>query len=95
MKVTSPAIEVFKNVLTQNENPLAGIRVFNNKGCCGAAIQMTISESPEAEDTQTDIDGVTFFLEKDALEILEGVTIHYEDGSFLIEGLHNHDGCCC
>jgi iron-sulfur cluster assembly accessory protein len=96
MKVTSQASEIFKKILSENENPQAGIRVFSNKGCCGAAIQMTLAENPEEGDHQTDMDGVKFFIENEAIETLEGVTIHFEDGSFMIEGLHeHHDGCCC
>ena len=96
MKVTTEANEIFKKILAENENQHAGIRVFSNKGCCGAAIQMMLAEKPEEGDLETDIDGVTFYQEAEALEMLENVTIHFEDGGFMIEGLHNHhDGCCC
>ncbi len=95
MKVTPSAIEELSKVLTQLENPQAGIRVFAQEGCCGPGLQMSLADTIATGDKLRTIDNVNFFIDEKAEEMLEGVTIDYGSDGFKLDGLKRKSGGCC
>jgi Fe-S cluster assembly iron-binding protein IscA len=94
MKVTSAALEALSEVLSQTENPQAGIRIFAQDGCCGPGLQMAIAENILPNDKLISVDPVNFFVEEKAGEMLEGVTIDFGERGFRLDGLKRSGGCC-
>ncbi len=94
MKVTPSAIEALSKVLTQNENPKAGIRVFAQDGCCGPGLQMSVADDVSSGDKVVTVENVNFFVEEGAEPMLEGVTIDFGPQGFRLEGLERSGGCC-
>jgi len=94
MKVTPSAIEEMSKVLTQTENPQAGIRIFTQAGCCGPGLQMTVAENVPVGDKVVSVDHVNFFIEEKAEEMLTGVTIDFGPHGFRLDGLKRNGGCC-
>ena len=95
MKVTPIAIEELSKVLTETENPQAGIRVFAQEGCCGPGLQMSLAEKIETGDKMVTIDNVHFFVDQKAEEMLQGVTIDFGPSGFRLHGLKRNGGGCC
>ncbi len=94
MKVTPSAIEELSKVLSQTENPQAGIRVFAQDGCCGPGLQMSVAENVPAGDKVVSVDNVNFFIEEKAEDMLTEVTIDFGPQGFRLEGLKRNGGCC-
>jgi len=94
MKVTEKAIEELSKALEKVENPASGIRVFSEQGCCGPGIQMVIAERASAGDKEIVIDNVNFFVDKEAENMLEGVTMDFGPNGFKLEGLKRNGSCC-
>lgn len=94
MKVTPIAIEELSKILTETENPEAGVRVFAQDGCCGPGLQMSLEEKIGADDKMLTIENVNFFVEAQAETMLEGVTLDYGPQGFRLEGLKRPGGCC-
>ncbi len=94
MKVTPSAIEELSRVLTQIENPQAGIRVFAQDGCCGPGLQMTLADNLPPGDKVVSVQNVNFFIEEKADPMLEGVTIDFGPQGFRLDGLKRSGGCC-
>lgn len=94
MKVTPAALEELSKVLTQTDNPKAGIRVFAQDGCCGPGLQMSIAENVLPGDKMVSVENVNFYIEGKAEEMLNGVTIDFSNHGFRLEGLKRSGGCC-
>lgn len=94
MKVTQKAIEELSKALEKVENPASGIRVFSEQGCCGPGIQMVIADRASAGDKEIVIDNVNFFVDKEAENMLEGVTMDFGANGFKLEGLKRNGSCC-
>ncbi len=94
MKVTKEALNEFSKVLTQTDNPQAGIRVFSEAGCCGPGLQLSVAGQMPPGDKLVSIDEVNFFVEEKAEEMLKGVTIDFGERGFRLEGFNKPGGCC-
>jgi len=94
MKATPQALEELKKTLKTEENPMTGVRIFTQQGCCGPALQMSVVEKPLAGDLQLAIDSVNFFIEEPAVDMLTGVTLDFSSTGFKLNGMKKSGGCC-
>jgi Fe-S cluster assembly iron-binding protein IscA len=94
MKVSDSAIEQFKATIEQFEKPVAGIRLFAGSGCCGPAIEMSLEENVIPGDKVINLQGVDFYLEPKAEEMMTEVTIDFRDNGFRLDGMKGGGGCC-
>ena len=93
MKVTDNAAKQFKNAIEQYDVPGSGIRLFAGKGCCGPAIQMSVVNRASAGDKIINLDGVEFFVESEADQMLSEGIIDFRDENFKLDGLKKSGGC--
>jgi len=94
MNATPQALEELKKTLKTEENPMTGVRIFTQQGCCGPALQMSVVEKPLAGDLQLAIDSVNFFIEEPAVDMLTGVTLDFSSTGFKLNGMKKSGGCC-
>jgi len=94
MKVTPIALMELKKILDSEESPLAGIRIFAQQGCCGPALQMSVTQLASHGDKVVSLDSVNFFVDPMAEEMLEGVAIDFGPAGFKLEGMKRNAGCC-
>ena len=65
--------------LTENEENIAGVRVFiNGGGCSGMTYGMTFIEEPSKYDCVLENDGLNLYIDSVALSFLEGMEIDYK-----------------
>ena len=93
MNVTENAIKQFKTAIDQYDKPGSGIRMFAGSGCCGPAVEMSIEEQGSSGDTVLTIDGVDFFIESKAEQMMSNVTIDFRENGFRLDGMKK-SGCC-
>ena len=94
MKVTDNAIEQFRTAINQFEKPISGIRVFAGSGCCGPAIELSLEEKASLGDNVINIQGIDFFVEPKAGEMMKEVSIDFRDNGFRMDGIKGGGGCC-
>jgi len=82
MNFTENALNQFKKLIKESENPSAGIRFFTTQGCCSPVLQIEIEPSPKEGDVSVKIGEVDFFVTPEADKILSSITIDYSEGSF-------------
>jgi len=93
MNVTENALKQFKTAIDQYDKPGSGIRVYAGSGCCGPAVELSIEELGSPGDTVLTIDGVDFFIEPKADQMMSNVTIDFRDNGFRLDGIKG-SGCC-
>jgi len=94
MNATPQALDQLKKTLNSEENPLAGIRISTQQGCCGPALQMAVTEKASTGDKVITIDSVNFFISSQAEGMIEGVTVDYGSDGFKLNGMKKSGGCC-
>ena len=94
MNATPQALVQLKKALNSEENPLAGIRIPAQQGCCGPALQMAVTEIASISDKVITIESVNFFISSQAEELIEGVTVDYGPDGFKLNGMKKSSGCC-
>ena len=94
MNATSQALDELKKVLNSEENPLAGIRIFTQKGCCGPSLQMSIEEKISKGDKLITLDSINFYISPSAEEMIDEVTLDFGPNGFRLEGMKKGEGCC-
>ena len=97
MNFTKNALNQFKKLIDESENPKAGIRFYAVQGCCSPSLQMGVEENPAPDDSVIQMSGVDIFVTPDAEKILSNITIDYnEDGFRTVESLTDTKtkGCC-
>ncbi|MDK2909571.1 MAG: hypothetical protein PWR20_1138 [Bacteroidales bacterium] len=82
MKLTENALNQFKKLIDESENPKSGIRFFTVQGCCSPVLQMCIEEKPGKDDLVIQIGEIDFFLTVEAHNILSDITLDYYRDSF-------------
>lgn len=70
MNVTNEAIDVMKETN-------GSIRIRTEAGCCGPTLGL-VTANPERTDTITRVEGLTFALAADAIDLAKRVTIDIE-----------------
>jgi iron-sulfur cluster assembly accessory protein len=91
VKISDTAAEKGKQILTAEGKSEWGLRVFlAGSSCCGPSFGMDINEGPTDGDNVVEKNGLKVFLDKGALEKLEGMEIDFiDDGQqqgFVIKG---------
>lgn len=65
--------------LTENEDDIAGVRIFvNGGGCGGMTYGMTFIEEASKYDCVLEQDGLNLYVDSIALSLLEGMEIDYK-----------------
>lgn len=95
MNATPKAIDELKKALENEQNPMRGIRIFTQQGCCGPSLQMSVAENATTGDKVITIEEVNFFIAAPAAEMLESVTIDYGPNGFRLDGMQRSAGGCC
>jgi Fe-S cluster assembly iron-binding protein IscA len=72
----------------------SAIRLFTAAGCCGPSIQMDLVKQGSPGDIAISMNEVDFYIESQAEQMLEEVTIDFKENGFRIEGLKKSGGCC-
>lgn len=93
MKFTESALNEFKKIIENSENPKSGIRFYTTQGCCSPTLQMEVSENPTKDDIVINIENIDFFVTTQADEILSKVNLDFSDGSF--RTVNDKKGGCC
>ena len=77
IKVSPAAIEQFIT-LTEQEDDIAGVRIFvSGGGCSGMQYGMTFVDQPHQYDCVLEVDGMNIYVDAITLGFLEGVEIDY------------------
>ena len=97
MNFTENALNQFKKLIDESDNPKSGIRFFTVKGCCSPTLQMDVEENPAPDDSVIQMSGVDIFVTPDAEKILSNISIDYtEDGFRTVKpSTNNQTGGCC
>lgn len=95
MNATPTAISELRKALELEENPMRGVRIFTQQGCCGPSLQMSAVEGANSGDMQVNIEEINFFIAPAATDMVEGVTLDYGPNGFRLEGLRRNGGGCC
>ncbi|WP_214763464.1 Fe-S cluster assembly protein HesB [Exiguobacterium sp. s141] len=75
MNITNEAIDVMKE--TTIEGTIGSVRIRTEAGCCGPTLGLVIA-TPERTDMITHVEGLTFALAADAIDLAKCVTIDIE-----------------
>ena len=94
MNATPQALEQLKKALNSEENPLAGIRISTQQGCCGPALQLAVTKKASNGDKVITIESVNFLISSQVEEMIEGVTVDYGSDGFRLNGMKKSGGCC-
>ena len=100
LNVTSSAVTVIRNLLTEREIPNHALRVFvSGGGCSGMQYGMAFEESPRDYDRVVEVDGVRLLVDPTSLMYLQGATIDYVDslmgGGFRVDNPNAVSSCGC
>jgi iron-sulfur cluster assembly accessory protein len=78
LQVTSPALDKIKEVIQEQEEKAAGLRVIAIPGPNGGVqYMMTMEQETQKDDTILDMDGVQFLMDSDSIPFLDEATIDY------------------
>ena len=94
MKITDEALFQFKSAISEHSSMGSAIRFFTATGCCGPSIQMDLVDQALPGDKLLSISEVDFYIESQAEQMLEEVTIDFKENNFRLEGLKKSGGCC-
>ncbi len=87
INITERAIEQFMLILHQSTEPESGIRISATQSKCGNPLRMDIEEESYYGDNVKMLNGINFFIEKEAERFLRLVTIDFTGINFKIEGI--------
>ena len=80
LEVTSPALVKLKEIMEEQEEKDAALRVIAVPGENGGVqYMMTMEKDTQKDDTIVDMDGVRFVMDSDSEPFLEEATIDYVD----------------
>ncbi|MFP4369290.1 MAG: HesB/IscA family protein [Candidatus Kapaibacterium sp.] len=82
MNLTENAINQFKKLITESENPASGIRFYTVQGCCSPYLQMDVAKNPSPGDNVLQFEGLDIYITPEAKKILSEITIDYSDEGF-------------
>ncbi len=100
LTVTSSAVTVIRNLLSEREIPNHALRVFvSGGGCSGMQYGMAFEEVARDYDRVVEVDGVRLLVDPNSLMYLQGATIDYIDslmgGGFRIDNPNAVSSCGC
>ena len=100
MTLTEPAITKLKDILAEENNPSARLRVFvQGGGCSGFQYGFTLDESQNEDDFDFVYDDVKVVVDAMSMQYLQTATINYKEdmmnASFVIENPQAQSTCGC
>ena len=100
MTLTEPAITKLKDILAEENNPSAMLRVFvQGGGCSGFQYGFTLDESQNEDDFDFVYDDVKVVVDATSMQYLQTATINYKEdmmnASFVIENPQAQSTCGC
>ena len=100
MTLTEPAITKLKDILAEENNPSAMLRVFvQGGGCSGFQYGFTLDESQKEDDFDFVYDDVKVVVDAMSMQYLQTATINYKEdmmnASFVIENPQAQSTCGC
>ena len=100
MILTEPAITKLKDILAEENNPNAMLRVFvQGGGCSGFQYGFTLDESQNEDDFDFVYEDVKVVVDAMSMQYLQNATINYKEdlmnASFVIENPQAQSTCGC
>ena len=101
LEVTSPALEKLKEVIEEQGEDNAGLRVIAVPGEHGGVQYMlTMEKEVQEDDTVLDLDGMRFLMDSDSAPFLDEATIDYVEeltrvGFVINNPMFAAAGCAC
>lgn len=78
--ISDTAVEKSKEILSTEGKAEWGFRFYTaGSSCCGPSYGIDIVENPVDGDETIQKDGVKFFIDKDTIDSLKGMEIHFVD----------------
>ena len=100
MNLDTSAVNKLKEIIAEENNPNAKLRVFvQGGGCSGFQYGFTLDEAANEDDFNFDYDGVAVLVDAMSMQYLQGATIRYDDdlmgASFKIDNPQATTTCGC
>lgn len=100
MTLTESAVTKIKDILAEENNPAAKLRVFvQGGGCAGFSYGFTLDESTNEDDFVQEHNGVQLLVDSMSWQYLQGSTINYKEdlmgASFVIDNPQAVSTCGC
>jgi iron-sulfur cluster insertion protein len=100
MKLETSAVEKLRDILAEENNPNAMLRVFvQGGGCSGFQYGFTLDESQNEDDFDFVYDDVKVVVDAMSMQYLQTATINYKEdmmnASFVIENPQAQSTCGC
>ena len=100
MILTDSAVTKLKDILAEENNPSAMLRVFvQGGGCSGFQYGFTLDESQNEDDFDFAFEDVKVLVDSMSMQYLQGSTINYKEdmmgASFVIENPQAQSTCGC
>jgi iron-sulfur cluster assembly protein len=100
IEVTESAASAIKEAMVGSSEPILGLRIMVQPGgCAGMKYSMGLIREAIDGDLVFDSSGLRLFVDKDSLELLEGVRLDFVEGSegagFSFENPNATSQCAC
>lgn len=100
MKLEESAVTKLKEILAEENNPAAKLRVFvQGGGCSGFQYGFTLDEDKNEDDFDFSYDDVTVLVDSMSMQYLQDARIRWDDGimgaSFVIDNPQAQTTCGC
>jgi len=100
MRLETSAVEKLRDILAEENNPSAMLRVFvQGGGCSGFQYGFTLDESQNEDDFDFVYDDVKVVVDAMSMQYLQTATINYKEdlmnASFVIENPQAQSTCGC
>jgi iron-sulfur cluster insertion protein len=100
MNLEQSAITKIKDILAEENNPNAKLRVFvQGGGCAGFSYGFTLDEESSDDDFKFEYDGVELLVDSMSFQYLQGAKINYKEdlmgASFVIDNPQAVSTCGC
>jgi len=100
MKLDTSAVTKLKDILAEENNPAAKLRVFvQGGGCSGFQYGFTLDESKNEDDFDFAYDNVTVLVDAMSMQYLQNANIRWDESdmgsSFVIDNPQAQSTCGC
>lgn len=100
LTVTENAIVKIKDILAEENNPKAKLRIFiQGGGCSGMQYGFTLDENQNEDDFSLPFDGIELLVDSMSSQYLQGASIDYKEdlmgSSFSIDNPNAQTSCGC
>lgn len=100
MKLEESAVTKLKEILAEENNPAAKLRVFvQGGGCSGFQYGFTLDQDKNEDDFDFSYDDVTVLVDSMSMQYLQDARIRWDDGimgaSFVIDNPQAQTTCGC